>query len=72
MRAFFVDGVDMHQWAVEGLPTLLHLSLSLFFGGLRYFPVQCRSGSLHLRGLVDRASFNGVWIDHSGTIDSTL
>ena len=39
MRAFFAEGVDnMHiPWAVEGLPTLLHLSLFLFFGGLVIF-----------------------------------
>ena len=39
MRAYFFDGVDkMHvPWAVEGLPTLLHLSLFLFFGGLVIF-----------------------------------
>ena len=39
MRAFFANGVDeMHvSWAVEGLPTLLHLSLFLFFGGLAIF-----------------------------------
>jgi hypothetical protein len=39
MRTFFADGVDkMHiPWAVEGLPTLLHLSLFLFFGGLVIF-----------------------------------
>ena len=39
MRAFFANGVDeMHvPWAVEGLPTLLHLSLFLFFGGLAIF-----------------------------------
>jgi Family of unknown function (DUF6535)/Ubiquitin carboxyl-terminal hydrolase len=39
MRAFFASGVDkMHiPWAVEGLPTLLHLSLFLFFGGLVIF-----------------------------------
>ena len=38
-RAFFANGVDeMHiPWAVEGLPTLLHLSLFLFFGGLVIF-----------------------------------
>ena len=36
MRAFFADGVDKMQihWAVEGLPTLLHISLFLFFGGI--------------------------------------
>lgn len=36
MRAFFADGVDNMQihWAVEGLPTLLHTSLFLFFGGI--------------------------------------
>jgi hypothetical protein len=39
MRAFFAEGVDnMHiPWAVEGLPTLLHLSLFLFFGGVAIF-----------------------------------
>ncbi|KAH9998244.1 hypothetical protein BJV77DRAFT_1156550 [Russula vinacea] len=39
MRAFFANGVDKMRipWAVEGLPTLLHLSLFLFFGGLVIF-----------------------------------
>ena len=39
MRAFFANGVEkMHvPWAVEGLPTLLHLSLFLFFLGLVIF-----------------------------------
>jgi hypothetical protein len=39
MRGFFAKGVKkMHiPWAVEGLPTLLHLSLFLFFGGLVIF-----------------------------------
>jgi len=39
MRAFFANGMEkMHvPWAVEGLPTLLHLSLFLFFGGLVIF-----------------------------------
>lgn len=39
MRAFYADGVEkMHiPWAVEGLPTLVHLSLFLFFGGLVIF-----------------------------------
>ena len=39
MRAYSSNGVDrMHiPWAVEGLPTLLHLSLFLFFGGLVIF-----------------------------------
>ena len=39
IRAFFANGVEkMHiSWAVEGLPTLLHLSLFLFFGGLVIF-----------------------------------
>ena len=36
MRAFFANGMEkMHvPWAVEGLPTLIHLSLFLFFAGL--------------------------------------
>jgi hypothetical protein len=39
MQAYYADGVDkMHiPWAVEGLPTLLHLSVFLFFGGLIIF-----------------------------------
>ena len=39
IREFYANGVDtMHvPWAVEGLPTLLHLSLFLFFGGLVIF-----------------------------------
>jgi hypothetical protein len=39
MQAYFANGVDkMHvPWAVEGLPTLLHLSVFLFFGGLIIF-----------------------------------
>ena len=39
MNAFFADGVDKMYvpWAVEGLPTLLHLSLFMFFGGLAIF-----------------------------------
>ena len=39
MRAYHYNGVEnMHiPWAVEGLPTLLHLSLFLFFGGLAIF-----------------------------------
>jgi uncharacterized protein DUF6535 len=39
MRTFSVNGVDkMHiPWSVEGLPTLLHILLFLFFGGLVIF-----------------------------------
>jgi hypothetical protein len=39
MRTFFANGVDKMgiPWAVEGLPTLLHFSLFLFFGGLVIF-----------------------------------
>ena len=39
MRVFFANGVEkMHaSWVVEGLPTLLHLSLFLFFAGLVIF-----------------------------------
>jgi hypothetical protein len=55
MRAFFANGADkMHiPWAVEGLPTLLHLSLFLFFGGLAIFLFN-----------VDQEVFTGVvwWI----------
>ena len=39
IRALFANGVDKMNipWAVEGLPTLLHLSLFLFFSGLVIF-----------------------------------
>jgi hypothetical protein len=37
--AFFAEGVDkfLLPWAVEALPTMLHLSLFLFFAGLTVF-----------------------------------
>ncbi|KAF8495930.1 hypothetical protein F5888DRAFT_1598874, partial [Russula emetica] len=39
MRALFANGLDIlpHDWVVEGLPTLLHLSVFLFFAGLAIF-----------------------------------
>ena len=39
IRAFFAEGVDkfLLPWAVEALPTMLHLSLFLFFAGLVVF-----------------------------------
>jgi hypothetical protein len=39
LRAFFSDGVDKWHvsWAVEALPTLLHVSLFLFFVGLAIY-----------------------------------
>ncbi|KAH9034117.1 hypothetical protein EDB85DRAFT_2274579 [Lactarius pseudohatsudake] len=39
IRAFFFEGVDkfLVPWAVEALPTLLHVSLFLFFAGLATF-----------------------------------
>jgi hypothetical protein len=39
IRAFFAEGVDKFflPWAVEALPTMLHLSLFLFFAGLALF-----------------------------------
>ncbi|KAH9057255.1 hypothetical protein EDB87DRAFT_1686538 [Lactarius vividus] len=39
IRAFFSEGVDkfLLPWAVETLPTLLHVSLFLFFAGLVVF-----------------------------------
>ncbi|KAH9056360.1 hypothetical protein EDB87DRAFT_1238152 [Lactarius vividus] len=39
IRAFFAEGIEkLHlPWAVEALPTLLHLSLFLFFAGLLIF-----------------------------------
>ena len=42
MHALFAEGADkMHiTWAVEALPTLLHLSVFLFFGGLVVFLIN--------------------------------
>ncbi len=39
IRAFFAEGVDkfLLPWTVEALPTLLHVSLFLFFAGLVVF-----------------------------------
>ncbi|KAH9021507.1 hypothetical protein EDB85DRAFT_2188729, partial [Lactarius pseudohatsudake] len=39
IRAFFAEGVDrfLLPWAVEALPTLLHVSLFLFFAGISVF-----------------------------------
>ena len=39
IRAFFAKGVEKHlvSWTVDALPTLLHLSLFLFFAGLVVF-----------------------------------
>ena len=39
IRAFFAEGVEkcLFSWAVEVLPTLLHISLFLFFAGLVLF-----------------------------------
>jgi hypothetical protein len=39
IRAFFAEGVNkfLLPWAVEALPTMLHLSLFLFFAGLAVF-----------------------------------
>jgi hypothetical protein len=39
IRAFFAEGVDkfLLLWAVEALPTMLHVSLFLFFTGLAVF-----------------------------------
>ena len=39
IRAFFSEGVakSLLPWAVDALPTLLHISLSLFFAGLAVF-----------------------------------
>jgi hypothetical protein len=42
MHAFFAEGADkMHiSWAVEVLPTMLHVSVFLFFGGLVVFLIN--------------------------------
>ncbi|KAH8993863.1 hypothetical protein EDB86DRAFT_1315867 [Lactarius hatsudake] len=39
IRSFFAEGVDkfLLPWAVEALPTLLHVSLFLFFAGISMF-----------------------------------
>ena len=61
MRAFFVEGMDkMHiPWAIEGLPTLLHLSVFYFLAGLLIFLFN-----------IDHAVFNSViwWIVPSSIV----
>ena len=68
----YANGVDkMHiPWAVEGLPTLLHLSLFLFFGGLVIFLFNIDQEVFICVVCVDRAFLNGVWIDHTAAINS--
>ena len=66
-----VDVVHYALWAVEGLPTLLHPSLSLFFGGLCNISVQCGPGSLPVFGLVG-SGFSPCCMDRSVfAVDST-
>ena len=61
MRAFFVEGMDkMHiPWAIEGLPTLLHLSVFYFLAGLLIFLFN-----------IDHAVFNSMiwWIVPSSIV----
>jgi hypothetical protein len=59
MRAFYATGSEKMAvpWAVEGLPTLLHLLLFLWRSGR--FPGQRGRGSVYMCVLVDRALFNG-------------
>ena len=61
IRAFYANGADKMYipWAVEGLPTLLHLSLFLFFGGLAIFLFN-----------IDKEVFTGVflWIGLFSTV----
>ena len=65
MRAFFADAVDkMHiPWAVEGLPTLLHLSLFLFFAGLGVFLIN-----IHLTVFIFVISWIGLFSTVYGLI----
>ena len=46
MRALFAEGVEnMYiSWAVEGLPTLVHLSVFIFFAGLVIFLFNVDNG----------------------------
>ena len=72
MRAFHANGhLDKMAvpWAVEGLPTPLHLSLFLWLTG--HFPGRRGRGSLYLcHGvLVDRALFD-VRIDYTDAVNS--
>ena len=75
MRAFFADGVDsMHiPWAVEGLPTLLHLLLSLFrvFCGLVICLFQAdHEVSSYAVWWIELFSMV-LWIDHTAAVNST-
>ena len=66
MRAFYANGVEkIHiTRVIGGLPTLLHLSLFLFFR-TGHLSIQYQSHGPQLRGLVDRAFFNHLWIDYN-------
>ena len=66
MHAFFANCVyEMHiPWAVEGLPTLLHLSVLIFFGGLVFF-FSTIDHAVFGPDFVDQAFLNRVWTDHS-------
>ena len=65
MRAFYSNGVDkMHVlWAVEGLPTLLHISIFLFLSGLVIFLFNVNRGVLIAVG-----SWVGVFSTAYGSI----
>ena len=75
IREFYANGVDtMHvPWAVEGLPTLLHLSLFLFFGGLVIFlfNVDEEVFSCVVSWIGFFSVVYTVWVDHPAAIDST-
>ncbi len=64
------NGKDAYFWTVEGLPTLLHIFLFLFFGGLLIFLFNTDHEVFTFCGLVDRALLDRVWIGHTITIDS--
>ena len=70
IRAFFANRVDkLHlPWVIEALPTLLHLSLSLFLAGLLIFlPVhyQPLADRLQCRSWMNRALRRGIRMHHA-------
>ena len=68
IRAFFADGVNKSHisWTVEGLPTMLHLSLFFIFLSLLIF-CSISTKQFSAPCLVDRALYDGVSMHHAHT-----
>ena len=65
IRAFFAEGVEkcLLPWAVETLPTLLHISLFLFFAGLAVFLSNANVTIFQVRVIMGRRLHGPGYID---------